>query len=399
MKELRVLTLTNMYPNSLNPGLGIFVHNQTKYLLKTNCKFNVICPIPYVPKIKKFKHNKNSYACIPQNDTLDTIPVHYPRYIRPPGKWFHGLSCYTQYWGLKETVNLLIKKFKPHILHAHNATAAGYVGLILKRKYNLPLICSLRGSDINIYPHYGRFSLWLTKKLILEADQLLSTSNALKEAANIIAKPKSEIRVVYNGCDMENFAYNEEYRIKIRKKIGISEREKTLIFVGSIAKTKGIFELVTAFLRLSSRYSNLKLIFIGNGPDCLTLNNIRLSRNLTKKILVVGALPHTEIYKYLSAADYFVLPTYNEGLPNVVLEAMACGLPVVATRVGGIPEIVTEDTGVLVPPKNIDKLEKGIENMILRKWRHNIIRKNIERFNWESNAKTTKKIYDEISKN
>ena len=365
MKEIRILVLSRMYPQTMDSTAGIFVHNQLKQITKVGCQVKVICPVPYAPKILWFNPKWKKYEQIPEYDITRGIPAYYPRYIRSPGKWFHSISCYTLYHGVKKILDSVIREFKPHVLYAYSATPDGYAGLMLKRKHNIPFACSFRGSDINIYPKYDRRTFCLTQRVISGADQITTVSNALKVVAETIAKPKREIQVVYNGCDLETFAYNKEYRLQIRKELGISLKEKVIIFVGHLLRSKGTYELMDAFIRLRLKYPDLHLILVGEGPEYKALNEIASSNGLNKEVHLVRRKPHSEIPRWLNAADIFALPSYYEGLPNVVLEAMACRLPVVATKVGGIPEAVVDgETGILIDAKNTGQLRGAMEKMI-----------------------------------
>jgi len=147
------------------------------------------------------------------------------------------------------------------------------------------------------------------------------------------------------------------------------------------------------------------LLIIGNGPERRTIENIVDSSNMGKKVHIMGERLHEEIPKYLSTADIFALPSYTEGLPNVVLEAMSCSLPVVATRVGGIPEVVEEGiSGILVDKKSLDALKQGMERLI----RNESLAKEMgingrkivmKKFSWNRNAEEVIKTYDEIINN
>lgn len=319
-----------------------------------------------------------------------------------PGKWFWSISCYTIYYGIRKAIDLIIKEFKPSIFQAYTATPDGYVGLILRKKYNIPLICSFRGSDIDNYPKYDQFTYCLTKKVILESDQITTVSNALKIVAEGIGKPKKEIQIVYNGCDSKMFSYNKKERLRIRKKLRISLKKTVIIFVGKLAKSKGIFELLTAFIKLNYKYSDLYLILIGNISERTVLDKIISSNYANNKIHLVGEIPQNEIPYWLSASDIFVFPTYNEGLPNALMEAMACGLPVVATKVGGIPEVVRDgQNGILIDKKNVTSIEHSIEKLIENK---SMCKKMGERgritieekFSWDNSAKKLIRIYNNI---
>jgi len=396
---MKILVLSNMYPKFMG---GTFIHTQIKHLMNLGCGVEVIAPAAYCPGIIATGKRWNGYTRIPKHATLDSVNIYHPRYFRLPGKWFHPLSCYTQYAGLENVADLLVKRFKPDVIHAHSATAPGFIGLLLKNKYGLPLICSLRGSDINTYPHYGKFSMYLTRKVIAEADRLISVSTALKDAANLIEQPKKEIEVIYNGCDSDMFAFKKGDRDRVRDSLGIHRKDKVVIFVGSISRSKGIFELIKAYEKVCAGTPGLHLFLVGNGPEEYFpgFENMHTARG---RIHQLGHLPQPDIARYLNAADIFVLPSHSEGVPNVILEAMACSLPVIATKVGGIPEIVKNGiTGYLIEKGDPDALASAIGVLI----RRNELAKNMgcegrkiieNNFQWERNAKRVLKIYEEVA--
>lgn len=350
-----------MYPRYMG---GSFIHEQAKHLIGRGCEIRAIVPASYCPPVMMNEDRWRIYSNIPAMDTIDDVRVYYPRYFRLPGKWFHPLSCYTQALGISNIARGIISDFRPDIIHAHGATAAGFIGLILRNKYGIPLICSLRGSDINAYPGYGKLSMHLTKRVISESDCLVSVSAALKNAAESITKSKKEIYVLYNGCDNGMFSKNNEERRLIRQRLGIPEGDKVFVFVGSMSADKGIFELLEAFTQIKPGDYGLHLLLVGSGPEEAALAGIAASRGLTNRLHMAGDLPHHEIPKFMSAADIFVLPSHSEGLPNVVLEAMGCSLPVIGTRVGGIPEAVDDgESGILIEKKSVSSLVEAMKHL------------------------------------
>ena len=369
--------------------------------MELGCDVRVIAPAAYYPRIMMNGNKWSMYARIPERDIIDDVPAFYPRYFRIPGKWFHPLSCVTQYLGLNKVARSIIRDFRPDVIHAHAITAAGFLGLLLKNKFGLPLVCSMRGSDINTYPHYGKLSMHLTKKVIAEADRLVSVSAALKDSASALAKAKNDVPVVYNGCDLNMFVNRAGDRRAIREKFGISESDKVLIFVGSITEGKGIFELTDAFTRLNFEKPGLRMFIIGAGPQMSALNDMVVSRRLHNRIHLTGRLDHNEIPGFLSASDVLVLPSHAEGLPNVVLEAMACGLPVVATRVGGLPEAVEEGrSGFLINKHDVKSLAEAIGYLIADE--HLLREMGLRgrkivgtKFSWKQNAEKMIGIYSE----
>lgn len=390
-----------MFPNNINPLAGRHILNHIIHILDIGCEAKVISLVPYSPKILSFNSKWKRYGNIDQKKIISEIPVCYPRYLALPGKWFYGISHFTMYHGIQDIAQLIIKQFKPDIIHAHTAID-GWVGLMIAKKYKIPVLCTFRGSDINIYPYYGRLGMSLTRKLISEAHQLVSVSKALKGVANSIANPRKEISVVYNGCDMATFSYNEAICRRIRGRLGISEEEKVIMFVGNVIKTKGVFELINAFLELKRKYSKLHLIIIGDGPECKMINRLAEINGFAKKVHLIGKISQSEVASYLSAADLFTLPTYYEGLPNVVLEAMSCCLPIVATKVGGIPEIVKDGiNGILIKEKDTNSLIEALEYLLCHVEAAKTMgmngRKMIEEnFSWKQNAKKIMNIYREL---
>jgi teichuronic acid biosynthesis glycosyltransferase TuaC len=397
---MKVLAVSNFYAGNK----GTFVHDQTKHVMRAGCEIKVIVPSPYCPGIiARLNEGKwRTYAETPMHNTVDMVPVYYPRYFRLPGKWFHPLSSYTEFLGLKNLADTIMSEFRPDVIHAHAATSAGFVGLLLKNRYGLPLICSIRGSDINTYPHYDKLSMYLTRKVISEADQIISVSAALKHTANQIAAPQKEIKVIYNGCDLDTFKFRKDDRGLIRRSLGIPEKDKIIVFVGAVRRSKGIAELLKAFKILCLRTSGLHLFIIGDGPERNLVDTFVDTHGAIGSVHQFGNLAHHDIVQYLNASDIFALPSHNEGLPNAVLEAMACMLPVVATKVGGIPEAVKEGaTGHLIRKGDSDALADAIGALIRTGDRARAMgregRRVIETyFQWSRNAEEVLKMYDGV---
>lgn len=402
MEKIRVLVLSHMYPRVGDPTAGIFIHQQVNHLRRAACEVVVAAPLPYVPKFVARNEKRAGYRETPRKAEIDGIPVVYPRYIRPPGKLCHAPSCYTMFWGLRRALGKLLREFQPHILHAHTATPDGYAGLLLKQRYGLPLVVSLRGSDVNIYPYRDCMTFRLTRRVIAKADKVTAVSGALKSEAERITPSQKEIVVVYTGCDVAQFSFSKAARLLFRERLGIPPESLVLIFVGHLLRAKGLFELIDAFRLLYREHPDLHLILVGAGEDGKALATEAAEANVGDRVHFVGARPHDEIPGWLSAADVFVLPSWHEGLPNAVVEAMACERPVVATRVGGIPEAVEDgESGVLVERGDVEALADAITLLAKDSTRRASMgaagRRIVERrFTWEKNAEKTVQVYREV---
>jgi len=371
-------------------------------MAQTGYEIKVIAPVPYSPKVLWMKDKWKHYGNIPMSDVMDGIEVSYPRYINIPGKWSLIFSTFSMFLLIKSNIDSIVRKFRPQIIHAHTATPDGYLGLNLKLKYNLPLVCSLRGSDIHTYPYTNKLVYRLTSRVISHADQILSVSNALRLSAEKIDKPKRQIEVIYNGCEIPDSVKNDGGRGELRTQLGISESDFAILFVGSIERDKGIYELINSFISLSAKYTHLHLILVGDGPDRQAVQNILTSGGTNRNVHVLGKRSHQEVFQWLKASDLFVLPTYNEGLPNALLEAMACGLPVIATKVGGIPEVVKDgENGILIEAKDVNVLYQAINKILtntdaakkMGKTAHALIE---QEFSWQNNVQKMIKIYNKL---
>ena len=402
---MKVLVLSHMYPRVDDPISGNFVHYGACSIRSKGLDVIVFTPLPYVPIFLSRIEKYSRYMKTPFENCINGIHVFYPRYLRFPGAAFHPFSCYTMYYGVQGIIKKLIRDFKPHILHAHTATPDGYVGLLLRKKFGIPIVVNLHGSDINVYPHRDYLTFRLTGKVIAGANKIIAVSKALKSAAERIARPQSGIEVVYTGCDLERFSFNEDDRVTLREKLGIPSDSPVLIFVGHILKAKGIFELLEAFLIARQKHGNLHLIVVGDGEDSFTLKQKAEAAQLSKWIHFLGARSHDEIPGWLSAADILVLPSWYEGLPNVVVEAMACKRPVIATRVGGIPEAVEDGkSGILIEKGDVEALANAISLLVsepAKRVTMGLIGRRIveQKFTWEKNAERTIAVYEEVLRN
>lgn len=401
-KKIKVLFISHMYPRENAPNSGIFVHEQAKAFVKQGIELRIVSPIPYVPFILQNNKKRKGYRKIPPFRTIEDIRVYYPHYLTAPGKFFHGISCYTMNIGIQKIVTELFRDFKPDILHSHMVTPDGYAGFMLGKKFNLPVVCSLRGGDIDLYPYYKPFTMRLTKMVIAGTDQLVAVSNNLATKATSLAAPKNKIQAIHNGCDLQKFTFTFAARLETRNQLGFTAEDKILLFIGSLQRDKGIYELITSFSYLSLRYPDLYLIIVGDGPEQQLIKKKVAQINLQKRIYFAGQIPHSKIPEIMSAGDIFVLPSYFEGFPNVVKEAMACSRPVIATRIGGIPEIVENgETGLLINPQDVksltDAAAKLVENKELCARMGSEARKIVEqKFSWEHNVEEHIRIYERL---
>ena len=203
--------------------------------------------------------------------------------------------------------------------------------------------------------------------MLEEVDLPIGVSESICRKMAETGKCKRKPLCVYLGRDSERFSPPRNKR-KLCQELGWADDDIVAVYVGSIEYTKGINELTTVAERLFEKYHNFRLVCVGAGPAMEKLVQLRARADRDGAVVLPGLVSPEEVPKYLQASDFMVFPSHSEGMPQSVLEAMNCGLPVVATRVGGIPEAVVDGrTGILVDANNIGQLQQAMEKMITDK--------------------------------
>lgn len=399
---LKVLIISHMYPSRTLAIKGIFIRQQVRHLKALNCEVVVVSPIPYTPPFLMTNQRRKEYRRTPIHDVIDGVQIMYPRYLRPPGALFHAPSTFSMYAGVFARIRRIVKDFRPHLIHAHAATPDGYVGLLLGKKYGIPTVVTLHGSDINTYPFRDLWTRRMTERVIGETDRVIAVSRAIEKTAKAIAPPRSPIEVIYNGADLQQFSFDIKMRDNLRKKLGISPDCVVLIFVGNVIREKGVGELMEAFLALERQIEKLDLLIVGDGPALGGLISKAEKAGVFKRVHIVGRRPHDEIPGWLSASDILILPSWSEGHPTIVVEAMACSRAVIASSVGGIPETIESgESGILVEKGNIRALMQAIIQLACdsdKREKMGQLGRQIaeQRFSWIKNAEKILQTYKEV---
>ncbi len=383
---MKILVISKIFPNALEPNFGTFVFDETKALSKIH-EVRVVAPVPWFPEVKFFK-NWYAYSQIPKEEIIENIPVSHPTYLVTPkiGRSFYG---YFLRQGLKKTIEKIRVEFKFDIIIAHYAYPEGLAAAYFSKKYNCPLILKIHGSDINVDINYRARKIGVVKAL-RAADVILSVSEALKDKIIQLGIPAAKVFRLYNAVDS---GFSVQDQKMSRQKLNLLPDKKYILFIGNLIPIKGISNLIDAFEKyILKEFSEVDLVIIGAGPLRSELEKKIEKINSGNRIRLLGVRPHSEIPAWMNACDLLCLPSYNEGFPVTLIEARACGLPFVASRVGGIPELVTPvDSDRLVPPGDIDALGKALKQKISESMLSEITR--ISRF-----ARTWKDVAGEMTK-
>jgi len=389
--ELRILTFASLFPNSADPDHGIFVYQRSAHLAKRpGNEVEVVAPIPYLPRWVKTRRWQ-TMASLPRQETIQTLTVHHPRYFLLPkiSMPFHALSMFL---GCLPGIRRINRRKKIDCIDAHFVYPDGLVAVLLGKLLRIPVIVSARGTDINVYP-----SFYLIRPMICwtlrRASALIAVSAALKTAIAALGTDENKIRVVSNGVDSERFQNSKQE--EARRQLNLPLEGRLILSVGALIPSKGHQLLVRAFSRIAAELGDVRLCILGEGPYRSELQQLITKLCLNGKVQLLGKRHNEELPLWYNAADISCLASAREGWPNVVTESLACGTPVVATRVGGIPEILHSAELGLLTEQAEESLAGSLQQALARKWdRVEISRVTRER-TWETVASELEQVFAE----
>ncbi len=291
------------------------------------------------------------------------------------------------------------------IVHAHgHPYLTSLIAAKLAKRYDLPFVLTQHNTFIeyeNFFDTVERLNdLAIGKETLKEADKIITVSNATKDyVLSLGAKPK-RVEVMHNGVDLERFQPLTGKREETRKRLGIPQNSKVVITVRRLVFKNGIDTLIECANIVAKKNPNITFLVVGKGPDQISVQMRAQQLGIENNFRLTGFVKDEDLPFYYNAADFFVLPSKSgEGLPLVALEAMACGLPVIATDVGGINEVLTEKWGRLVPANQPELLAKAVLEFANKEFssRKKELRAFVEeKFSWDKNVERLVEIYEEL---
>jgi glycosyltransferase involved in cell wall biosynthesis len=266
---------------------------------------------------------------------------------------------------------------KPKIILASWAFPEAVAASWLSKLFNCRFFFKVHGSDINLHGRIPARAKQIVKAS-KHASGILSVSQALAEQMITMGIDKNKIEVIYNGVDHQLFG----------QKTANPLLKDYVLYVGNLKKEKGVIELLEGFAAIHSDHPNLHLVFAGPGNLKTMIESMAKELGIAQSVNLLGGVNHDQLPALIANAKLLALPSYNEGVPNVVLEAMACGTPILATSVGGIPEVVDEEVcGKLVPEKSVQGVTEGLEYILKHQWSRHDIKQHSAKFSWQNNKK------------
>ncbi|MEZ5356544.1 MAG: glycosyltransferase [Bryobacteraceae bacterium] len=352
-RALRIAVVTPLFPIRAEPYRGKPIYETVRRL----CEFAQVkawCltaryPAMLQPSSYQYRDVDTDYQPGGVSTDYLTYPA-VPVLTRPLNAWL----------GMRAVLGPL-REWAPDVVLAYWLYPEGRSALLAARKLGAAAVVGSRGSDLKRMP--DRWTRRMTAATVRQADHVLTVSEDLRRAAISLGAEASRVTTIVNGCDTTVFRPGS--RQQARQQLGLDPADDIVVYVGHLQKSKGIFDLLDAARRLRRRRGGLRTVFLGEGVDEADL---RIRTNGDEGFLLPGAKPAQEVSQWLAAADVFCLPSYSEGCPNVVIEALACHRPVVATTVGGIPELVDGNTGILAPAGDAGALEAALDAALSRSW-------------------------------
>jgi teichuronic acid biosynthesis glycosyltransferase TuaC len=268
-----------------------------------------------------------------------------------------------------------VSEFNPDIILSYVVYPDGYAALQVAKKLGVPVVLTAIGSDLS--RSGGPIPQLLTRRALHKADFVITVSHDLLETAIRKGSNPATSRAVLNGCDFSIFHPID--RGAARQRLQIKPHAEMLLYIGRLDLRKGLMELVEAAVRLRWNRPRLCVYMVGDGPDKAALQSSIVKRGAGGYVMLLPACLTDEVPRWMAAADVVTLPSYKEGCPNVVLEALAMGRPVVATRVGGIPEIMSDDCGRLIPPADVSSLTDALNAVLETSWDESAIASRCDR--------------------
>lgn len=391
-EKIRTLLFSSLYPSGVRPGHGIFVETRLRELLNSGrVETRVVAPVPwFFSKNPRF----GDYARMAQiagREMHNGIDILHPRYFLLP-KVGMTMAPFSMALGAVPAIRKLLHEgFDFDLIDAHYYYPDCVAAALLAKWFRKPLVATARGSDINLisrYPIQRRLIRWTAA----QAKASVCVSHALSKVLASIADESARIEVFTNGVDLARFQPQEP--ASARQALGWPDMP-TLLSVGNLVENKGHHIAI----ELLSVLPEFRLVIVGAGPEMSRLQALSGSLGVAGRVTFVGSVPQERLSTYYGASNILLLASNREGWPNVLLESMACGTPVVATNVGGVPEIVrTPEAGRISDERSVAGFLSEIRDLQANYPDHTAVRRYAEMFGWEATTLAQLSLFSNVLK-
>ncbi|WP_163834598.1 glycosyltransferase family 4 protein [Spartinivicinus ruber] len=386
---MNILVFTALYPNELQHRHGVFVENRTRqYVMNTGNQVTVVAPVPWFPLSHSCFGQYAIYNKIPDEEIRYGVKVYHPRYVNIP-KIGMNIQPNLMFTSMKRFIKqLMASGLQFDVIDAHYFYPDGVVAAWLGKYFNKPVVISARGQDISYIPQYEK-PRKLIQQAAKQASYLIAVCDALKQQMLSLAID-TPIDVLLNGVDLQLFQQLEN-RQQIRQQLGLNQF--TLISVGNMIELKGHHLVIEALTKLP----DVQLILIGEGPEKVKYQKLANRLGVSERITFLGNLQQKQLVDYYNAADVLTLISRREGCPNVLLESMACGNPVIANNVGGVSELVKSPVaGTLLKERSVAAIVGAVQAQQHSPVIRASVRAYAEQFSWSQVSAAQQAIFEQV---
>ena len=381
---IRTLLFSTLYPSASRPVHGIFVETRLRELLgSAQVETRVVAPVPWFPSTHPRFGEFAKMAATPAHERRHGIEVLHPRYLTVPKLGMTLAPFLLAAASIGPIRRLIAEGFNFDVIDAHYYYPDGVAAAMLAHYFRKPLTITARGTDLNLIPEHAiprRLIRWAARR----ADASIGVCAALVDVLRGWGIDETRLHVFRNGVDLERF--HPQAPSEARRALGLIG-SPLLLSVGHLVERKGHHLAIEAMPAVMETHPGARLLIIGEGSERARLESLMQSLGLADHVRLVGAIDNQLLASWYSAADALVLASSREGWANVLLEAMACGTPVLATRIWGTPEVVADDSvGVLVDRRDAASVAAGLLNLLGKPRDRARVRTYAEGFSW---AQTT----------
>lgn len=387
MPEKNLLVISNSFPNEDSSTVGsIFVKERVKYLTKYFDNIYVISPVAYGVELIR-KNWSNDYQ-------FDNVKVFFPKYFNFPLFYYYGRTLWTSLETRAVASLIERENLNFNLIYAHFTWRSGSIAGNLKRIYGSPVVIIEGTSNLFTHAINSRDPVWI--RAWETADAIIRPRKGELDLFKNLGIPSDKIYYIPNGYGGQ---FKPMSMSECRERLNLPQDKKILLNVALLhGPVKGHIYFIKAFKQIVKKRTDVIGIIVGSGKLEASLKNLIDELDLNQYVHLVGSKPHSEVPLWMNACDVFVLPSLNEGNPNVMFEALGCGKPFVGTKVGGVPDIITSDEyGLLVEPADSNDLAEKILLALDREWDREVILAHAKQFTWENIVQQLIKVYQKVS--
>ena len=374
-RRIRLLTFTSLYPNAVRPHHGVFVEERLRHLVAGGVvSTTVVAPVPWFP-LRHWRFGSfASFAAVPEREERNGIRVLHPRYPVIP-KLGMSLAPSLMFRALLPVLRRLLYKHPGFdLIDAHYFYPDGVAAVALGRKLNVPVVVTARGTDVNVFPRFLLPRLQIVRAA-RDAGAVVAVSRALYDKLIRLGVTHEKITVLRNGVDLERFRPLDREALRVKLGLGGS----VWLAVGNLVELKGVSLTLAAIAGIQG----VTLLIAGEGPEESRLRRIAAELRIASRVRFLGSIRQTELVDYYNAADITVLASSREGMPNVVLESLACGTPVIAAPFDGSAELLSApEAGEIADSRTVAAISAAWTRLRDRRPERSATRRFAERFGW-----------------